>query len=549
MPSFTIQLRPVQTPFLRVRHHYKQLHIPRISPDDQIYTIEVATLAASTASALTALWFHRQSHPNTSLNQSSSNSDINSSNNEDDDDDFYSTTTTTTYASPLSSQSPWDAAWQALNTATTSTPSQDMPSPLTTPLFMIQAIKLSHRIRLITLCLKSLQQHIETINNSSTSSSSPPPLEHIESIIATCARTVVSQFTPYDSHTTMHVLNTSILNDTSMWWPPLKERITPYSDAVHVCCGSSNNSNGGGDSLSTSATTTLQPEYCFLVLVDMSITIAELVAAAIVTQSLPLSSSSSSSMVGVKDDNNSNGQTSSSSSNRGMQTSSLRMIKRQLSNTRALQRFVNQVTLCRWMETTFFSVVNIVEDRLVLYRVSSTEKKKRRRSSSNDDDETVVDHSNSNNNKNNSTSSTSGEQQTGSGLLSTIAIPMKRTQELRNLSGLRFAVSLFLEASDLLSPLLNTFWRSALAGAAWLLVQFVGRALGLVWKGIKLSFDSGIDIDNKDSSSKEKDESTKKKKKKNRRKGQGDGGNGASYQEEEGSPSVWGGGGMWSPVY
>jgi hypothetical protein len=236
-----------------------------------------------------------------------------------------------------------------------------------------------------------------------------------------------------------------------------------------------------------------------------------------------------------------------------MQTSSsLRIVKRQLSNTRALQRFANQIILCRWVESTFSSVVNIVEDRLVLYKILSFSG-----SSSKSNSNGVVAADNDDNNDNSISTISSGTIVVpkqgggrGGGLLSTVAVPMKRTQELRNLSGLRFAVSLFLEASDLLSPLLNAFWRSAVAGAAWLLVQFVGRALGLVWKGIKLSFDSGSGSGSNSgtSSSSGKARNDNRKKSRENRKG-GDGG----YGEEGGPqlpPSVWGGGGgMWSPVY
>jgi hypothetical protein len=555
MPSFSVQLKPIKTPLFRARHHNIHLNIPRISPDDQLYTLEIATVAASTASVLTALWFQQQwqSHSN---NFNTPTNDINTSDN-DNENDIHNISIQTSPPSPITTTgSPWDAAWQALTTTTSSNSSSQNtspPPPLTTPLFMLQAIKLSHRMHLMTLSLKSLQQHIQD-NDTNTASND------VGSIIAVCARQVASQFTPYNdnsnSSSLMDTLDTSVLNDSSTWWPPLKERSTPYSQAVQICRRRRRRtSDGDGDDSSVfesnNSITLLQDEHCDLVLIDMAIMVAELVAAAIVTQSLPLSSSSSTSTAALVVERNKksiNNNNNNSNGSQGMQTS-LRVVKRHLSNTRALQRFANQIILCRWVESTFSSVVNIVEDRLVLYKILSFSGSS---SKINSNGVVVADNDdNVDNNDNRMSTFSSGtivvlkQRGGGGGLLSTVAVPMKRTQELRNLSGLRFAVSLFLEASDLLSPLLNAFWRSALAGAAWLLVQFVGRALGLIWKGIKLSFDNGSGS----GSSTGKRRNNNSKKSKENKKGGDD-----EYREEEGPqlpPLVWGGGGggMWSPVY
>lgn len=544
MPSFSIHLKPIKTPLHRARHHHTHPYIPRTLPDGQLYTIEIATVAASTASVLTALWFQQQwqrhsNHLNTTTNN------INAS---DNNDIFNSSIQTSSIT-----DSPWDSAWQALTSTSSTSSSQNTsspPPPLTTPLFMLQAIKLSHRMHLITLSLKSLQQSIQDINTNTAS-------DDVQGIIAACARQVASQFTNRTNNSDrsglLDALDNSILNDSSTWWPPLKERSTPYTEAVQICRRRYTNSDGSSAFDSSNTTTFIQDEHCDLVLLDMAIMVAELVAAAIVTQSLPISSTSSSTAAAaaalvVKKNGKKNSTisgTNNVSNSQGMQTS-LRVVKRQFSNTRALQRFANQIILCRWVESTFASVVNIVEDRLVLYKIlrfgSGRNSKNNGVLVANNDD-------NNNNISSSSSSSTVAVPKQGGGLLSTVAVPMKRTEELRNLTGLRFTVSLFLEASDLLSPLLNAFWRSALAGGAWLLVQFVGRALGLIWKGIKLSFDTG---NSKGRNTTTTTTTTTKKSRRANRKGGGD----DEYGEEGGSqlpPSVWGGGegggGMWSPVY
>lgn len=65
------------------------------------------------------------------------------------------------------------------------------------------------------------------------------------------------------------------------------------------------------------------------------------------------------------------------------------------------------------------------------------------------------------------------------------AVPLRRTAELARLRGLRLAASLALEASDLAAPWLRALWRRASALLSFLLVGLIGRAIGLVWQGIR----------------------------------------------------------------
>ena len=61
----------------------------------------------------------------------------------------------------------------------------------------------------------------------------------------------------------------------------------------------------------------------------------------------------------------------------------------------------------------------------------------------------------------------------------------RRGDELGRLRGARLWVSVALEAGDVALPLLRALWGRLGEAASWLLVGLVGRALGLVWAGIR----------------------------------------------------------------
>ena len=61
-------------------------------------------------------------------------------------------------------------------------------------------------------------------------------------------------------------------------------------------------------------------------------------------------------------------------------------------------------------------------------------------------------------------------------------------QELEALQGQRYYLSLLLEASDIAMPLLHVCCSRLGDAVSWLLVKLIGRALGLVWRGIRQSF-------------------------------------------------------------
>lgn len=61
------------------------------------------------------------------------------------------------------------------------------------------------------------------------------------------------------------------------------------------------------------------------------------------------------------------------------------------------------------------------------------------------------------------------------------------SQELGELRGWRYAVSLALEALDVAAPLAAGLLARAGAAASWLLVALIGRSLGLMYRGVRQS--------------------------------------------------------------
>lgn len=64
----------------------------------------------------------------------------------------------------------------------------------------------------------------------------------------------------------------------------------------------------------------------------------------------------------------------------------------------------------------------------------------------------------------------------------------RRSRELQVLRGGRLVYSLFLELSDVLGPVLKTLFKKLSEIISFLLVALIGRALGLIYRGIRQSF-------------------------------------------------------------
>ena len=73
------------------------------------------------------------------------------------------------------------------------------------------------------------------------------------------------------------------------------------------------------------------------------------------------------------------------------------------------------------------------------------------------------------------------------GYLYYTAIGCTRASELDRLEGLPRTVSMAVEACDVALPLVKALWQRLGDALSWLLVSMVGRGLGLVWRGIRMS--------------------------------------------------------------
>jgi hypothetical protein len=73
----------------------------------------------------------------------------------------------------------------------------------------------------------------------------------------------------------------------------------------------------------------------------------------------------------------------------------------------------------------------------------------------------------------------------------TAGLPVWYMQELEGVRGLRYAYSLFLEATDFLGPLLQRLLGRLGNMLSWLLVCLIGRSLGLVYRGVRESLIPG----------------------------------------------------------
>ncbi|KAL4522923.1 hypothetical protein Ndes2526A_g07650 [Nannochloris sp. 'desiccata'] len=116
-----------------------------------------------------------------------------------------------------------------------------------------------------------------------------------------------------------------------------------------------------------------------------------------------------------------------------------------IGSTRQLQRFSNRLLFSRWVDTTFHSVVAAYDDRLPLFTLCAP-----------------------------------------GGLLRVRQAPIRRAAQLAALTGIRYYVSLVLEAVDAAAPTLKMLWERTTAAVAWLLTYGLGKGIGLVWKGLKI---------------------------------------------------------------
>ncbi|KAL5711756.1 hypothetical protein ACHQM5_014001 [Ranunculus cassubicifolius] len=147
-------------------------------------------------------------------------------------------------------------------------------------------------------------------------------------------------------------------------------------------------------------------------------------------------------------------------------------------STRALQKLRNEMALKQFLHQNMDSVVSMYEDRFDLY---SFQVQLVKESDKNKLDklhwwkQLVV---------NKAASTVSSLQHM---VISPLSLSVKRTKELRALSGWRYYFSLFLEFSDITMPLVKVLFAKVSSAISFLLVCLVGRSLGLIYSGIRQS--------------------------------------------------------------
>lgn len=146
-------------------------------------------------------------------------------------------------------------------------------------------------------------------------------------------------------------------------------------------------------------------------------------------------------------------------------------------STRELQRLRNEVVLNQWLLQNFESVVSMYEDR---FELSVLCRQKH--------GETVESQSEKTAWWRRFTFRKSATiPSLNYVLISPVSLPVKRTKELRALTGWRYYFSLFLELSDITTPLVKTVFTKVSNAVSFFLVCMIGRSLGLIFTGIRQS--------------------------------------------------------------
>ncbi|GAB4830162.1 hypothetical protein Ancab_019804 [Ancistrocladus abbreviatus] len=145
-------------------------------------------------------------------------------------------------------------------------------------------------------------------------------------------------------------------------------------------------------------------------------------------------------------------------------------------STRALQKLRNEVAMKQWLNENVEAVVSMYEDRFDLCTLQSQLVK-----------EPIKD----------CTKTTSWWRKFSLGRSATVhlqhhyavvtpfVLPVKRTKELRALTGWKYYFSLLLELSDILMPLVTAVVAQVRNAISFFLVSLIGRSLGLIYTGIR----------------------------------------------------------------
>ncbi|XP_064971220.1 uncharacterized protein LOC135615988 isoform X2 [Musa acuminata AAA Group] len=146
-------------------------------------------------------------------------------------------------------------------------------------------------------------------------------------------------------------------------------------------------------------------------------------------------------------------------------------------STRTLQKLRNEVVLKHWLQENFESVISMYEDRFELHVLHRE----------------LLDNPVENQNVNLHwwKKLPFRKSATASPMpyvcISRFSLPVKRTKELRALTGWRYYFSLYLEFSDISMPLVRSAFTKVRNAVSFLLVCMIGRSVGLIFTGIRQS--------------------------------------------------------------
>uniref|UniRef100_A0A1D1ZA61 Ycf55-like protein n=1 Tax=Anthurium amnicola TaxID=1678845 RepID=A0A1D1ZA61_9ARAE len=145
-------------------------------------------------------------------------------------------------------------------------------------------------------------------------------------------------------------------------------------------------------------------------------------------------------------------------------------------STRELQRIRNEVALKQWMQQNFESIVSMYEDRFDLFVLQTKCLQKPSQME-------IQEH--------NWWQKFAFNKPKSDFLhyvwISQMHVHVKRTKELRALTGWRYYFSLFLELSDVAMPLFRVVFTKASNAVSFFLTSLIGRSLGLIYTGIRQS--------------------------------------------------------------
>uniref|UniRef100_A0A6N2N405 DUF3685 domain-containing protein n=1 Tax=Salix viminalis TaxID=40686 RepID=A0A6N2N405_SALVM len=146
-------------------------------------------------------------------------------------------------------------------------------------------------------------------------------------------------------------------------------------------------------------------------------------------------------------------------------------------STRALQRLRNEVALNQWLYQNVEAVVSMYEDRfdLCTLQLKSIEEPCENQ---------IEKHTWW---KKLTLGKSKMMQSSYFSAISHFSMPVKRTKELRALTGWRYYFSLYLELSDIMMPLVRAVIDKVSNAISFFLVTLIGRSLGLIYTGIRQS--------------------------------------------------------------